>query len=104
MQTIFSKNLKNLRLSRKIAQKQAAADMKLSSATLLSHYENGHREPGFAFLRTACDYYGVSADFLLGRICRKEHRRRKQLESNLPDLTATMKTLLSHLEETDDEG
>ena len=37
------------------------------SQALLSHYENGVREPGLLFVRKACDYYHVSADFLLGR-------------------------------------
>ena len=29
--------------------------------------ENGIREPGLAFVKKACDYYHVSADYLLGR-------------------------------------
>ena len=33
----------------------------------MSHYENGLREPGLPFLDAACRYYGVSADYLLGR-------------------------------------
>ena len=37
------------------------------SQALLSHYENGVREPGLAFVVRACDFYNVSADFLLGR-------------------------------------
>ena len=37
------------------------------SQALLSHYENGIREPGLTFVVKACDYYGVSADYLLGR-------------------------------------
>jgi hypothetical protein len=37
------------------------------SQALLSHYENGIREPGLAFVVRACDYYHVSADFMLGR-------------------------------------
>ena len=49
-----------------VGQRTAAADMGISQA-LLSHYENGIREPGLPFLLRACDYYGVSADFLLGR-------------------------------------
>lgn len=36
-------------------------DLGISQA-LLSHYENGIREPGLAFVVKACDYYGVSAD------------------------------------------
>jgi hypothetical protein len=33
----------------------------------LSHYETGAREPGLPFIIRACDYYGVSSDFILGR-------------------------------------
>lgn len=37
------------------------------SQALLSHYEKGIRECGLDFLIRAADYYGVSADYLLGR-------------------------------------
>ena len=37
----------------------------LLSGALLA--ENGIREPGLAFVVKACDYYHVSADYLLGR-------------------------------------
>ena len=37
------------------------------SQALLSHYENGIREPGLAFVSKVCDYYHVSADYMLGR-------------------------------------
>ena len=42
------------------------------SQALLSHYENGIREPGLAFVVKACDYYHVSADFILGRTLSRE--------------------------------
>ena len=38
----------------------------------MSHYENGIREPGLAFVVRACEYYHVSADFLLGRTLARE--------------------------------
>ena len=62
----FAATLSQLRRERGISQKKAAGDLGISQA-LLSHYENGAREPGLAFVCRACDYYGVSADFLLGR-------------------------------------
>ena len=37
------------------------------SQALLSHYENGTREPGLPFVCRVCDYFGVSADYILGR-------------------------------------
>ncbi len=62
----FARSLSLLRRERGVSQRVAAKDLGISQA-LLSHYENGAREPGLAFVRKACDYYRVSADFLLGR-------------------------------------
>ena len=62
----FSRSLALLRRERGVSQRSAAKELGISQA-LLSHYENGAREPGLAFVRRACDYYNVSADFLLGR-------------------------------------
>ena len=53
------------RILKGVSQKQAAADLGISQA-LLSHYENGIREPGLQFLVKAADYYNVSCDYLLG--------------------------------------
>ncbi|MCF0120730.1 MAG: helix-turn-helix transcriptional regulator, partial [Oscillospiraceae bacterium] len=47
-------------------QREAAAGLGISQA-LLSHYENGVREPRLEFIVRACEYYGVSSDFMLGR-------------------------------------
>jgi len=62
----FPRTLSLLRQEKGISQRQAAADFQVSQA-LLSHYENGVREPGLSFVVKAADYYGVSCDFLLGR-------------------------------------
>jgi len=62
----FARTLSLLRREKGVSQRAAAAELGISQA-LLSHYENGAREPGLAFVRKACDYYHVSADFLLGR-------------------------------------
>ena len=62
----FSRSLSLLRQEKGISQRSAARDLGISQA-LLSHYENGIREPGLAFVVRACDYYQVSADDLLGR-------------------------------------
>ena len=62
----FSAKLALLRKERGVSQRTAARDLGISQA-LLSHYENGVREPGLAFVVKACDYYHVSADFILGR-------------------------------------
>lgn len=62
----FSRTLSLLRQERGVSQRTAAGDLGISQA-LLSHYENGIREPGLPFVVRACDYYHVSADFILGR-------------------------------------
>ena len=62
----FCANLARLRREKGVSQRKAASDLHISQA-LLSHYENGAREPGLAFVCRACDYDGVTADFLLGR-------------------------------------
>ena len=66
MATDFSRTLALLRKERALSQRGAAGGLGVSQA-LLSHYETGAREPGLAFVGRACAFYGVSADFLLGR-------------------------------------
>lgn len=66
MASDFSRTLALLRKEKKISQRTAAGDLSVSQA-LLSHYENGLREPGLLFVVRAADYYGVSCDYLLGR-------------------------------------
>lgn len=67
----FCRTLALLRREKGVSQREAAKALGISQA-LLSHYENGAREPGLAFVRKACDYYRVSADFLLGRSMSRE--------------------------------
>ena len=62
----FARTLSLLRKEKGVSQRKAATELGISQA-LLSHYENGIREPGLAFVIRVCDFYGVSADFLLGR-------------------------------------
>ena len=62
----FCEILADLRKKKGVSQRKAASDLHISQA-LLSHYENGAREPGLPFLCRACDYYGVTADYILGR-------------------------------------
>ena len=63
----FARALSQLRHEKGVSQREAAQALEVSQA-LLSHYENGIREPGLAFVVRACDYYQVSADYLLGRL------------------------------------
>ena len=62
----FASRLSQLRKECGLNQRSAAVELQISQA-LLSHYENGIREPGLEFVVRACNFYGVSADYLLGR-------------------------------------
>ncbi|MCL2081707.1 MAG: helix-turn-helix transcriptional regulator [Oscillospiraceae bacterium] len=66
MATDFSRSLAILRKEKGVSQRIACQNLEVTQA-VLSHYETGAREPGLSFVAKACDYYDVSADFLLGR-------------------------------------
>ncbi len=66
MKPIFARVLNSLRRESGLSQKKAAQELGISQA-LLSHYENGVREPKLEFVLKVCDYYGVSSDYMLGR-------------------------------------
>ena len=83
MATDFSRTLSLLRQEKGISQRKAAGEMGISQA-LLSHYENGIREPGLAFVVKACDYYHVSADYLLGRTLSRRPAR-PRIPAGRPD-------------------
>lgn len=84
-----------LRKERGLSQRRAAADMGISQA-LLSHYENGAREPGLAFVVRACDYYGVSADYMLGRTA--DSRRRGERMSRIRQFAAELRDMAKRAE------
>ena len=71
MNAEFSRTLSLLRQEKGVSQRTAAGELGISQA-LLSHYENGIREPGLNFVVRTCNYYGVSADYLLGRTMAKD--------------------------------
>lgn len=66
MENNFNERLVELRTEKGISQKEAAADLGVSQA-LLSHYEKGIREYSLSFLCKVCEYYDVTADYILGR-------------------------------------
>jgi transcriptional regulator with XRE-family HTH domain len=67
----FGRTLAKLRKEKKVSQRETAEALSVSQA-LLSHYENGLREPGLAFLCRAADYFSCSTDYLLGRTLDKQ--------------------------------
>lgn len=76
MASDFSRCLSLLRQERGVSQRAAAKDLGISQA-LLSHYENGVREPGLAFVVKACNYYhGVGGLSSGARPCPGRHHHR----------------------------
>ena len=71
MKSAFAKKLSALRREKGLSQRRAAMDLGISQA-LLSHYENDAREPKLEFVAKICDYYDISADYLLGRITERK--------------------------------
>lgn len=94
----FPEILSRLRRERQLSQRSAAAALHISQA-LLSHYENGLREPGLAFVDAACRYYHVSADYLLGRSAVRTGFADAELPANLRRLTDSTMEALSALTE-----
>ena len=92
MNRSFSETLSLLRREKNISQRQAARELGISQA-LLSHYETGSREPGLKFVCRACDYYGVTADYLL---CRSDVQQ--------ADANSTAKALLRQMKDMIDRA
>jgi len=61
----FGENLKSLRKSRDLTQKDFGARVGLSKA-VVSKYENGMGYPSFDMLVRIAQYFGVTTDYLLG--------------------------------------
>jgi len=59
------KRLKELRQEKELLQKDIAKIINVS-AKAISQYERGERQPDFQTLKKMCDFFGVTADFLLG--------------------------------------
>jgi len=90
MKSTFAAVLSSLRRESGYNQRQVATDLGISQA-LLSHYENGAREPKLEFVIKACEYYNVSADYILGRTDDRGGEAKR--------LAETIKETVSKLEE-----
>lgn len=62
----LAERLKELRKESNLRQEQVAVALDIGMATYC-RYEQGKREPTASVLCRMADYYGVSADYLLGR-------------------------------------
>ena len=58
--------LKQERISKNLTQKQVAEYLQISRPAY-TNYESGTREPSFEILRKICDFFDISADYIIGR-------------------------------------
>lgn len=63
---IFSKRIKELRLAKGLTLKDMASSIGLTLMAY-AHYEYGDRQPSVETIVKLCDFFEVSADYLLGR-------------------------------------
>lgn len=77
----FSKRLIELRKKKKLLQTEVAEKIGVARATY-GAYEQGNRQPDFDTLERIATFFGVSADYLLGR------SDVAQTENDLPQLSA----------------
>ena len=61
----FDEILRELRIKEGLTQKELAQELFVTVPTL-SHWECGYQEPSFKDLIRICQYFGVSADYILG--------------------------------------
>ncbi|MCI0944984.1 helix-turn-helix domain-containing protein [Clostridioides difficile] len=66
LNTILSKNLKDLRTKKGLTQEQVAKDLMITKVSI-GGYENATREPKIETLKSLSNYYNVSVDYLLGK-------------------------------------
>jgi transcriptional regulator with XRE-family HTH domain len=105
VKTDFASILHDLRRENNLSQKKAADELGISQA-LLSHYENGVREPKMEFIVKTCEYYGVSTDYILGRTNEKSFDGKVALNCSNNDQRCNADAaslIISLLSDVDDE-
>lgn len=72
MPNLFPERLKHLRNHHNVKQKELAVLLSVGIRTIVN-YENGSREPNIDGLNCLANYFGVSLDYLTGRIDTPRH-------------------------------
>ena len=62
----FKDRLRELRIERGVTQEEVGKAVNTSKMAV-SHWEKGHSEPSIAQLILLTEYFGVSADYLIGK-------------------------------------
>lgn len=62
----ISERLKDLRAEKNLSQNQLCEQLGIARTTY-ANYEQGTREPSIEMIILFCNFFGVSADYLIGR-------------------------------------
>lgn len=61
----LAEKLKELRIEKGLSQREVSSALGMTR-NAFTNYENGYREPSLENLKKICQFFDVSADFLLG--------------------------------------
>ncbi len=61
----LAEKLKELRIEKGLSQREVSSALGMTR-NAFTNYENGYREPSLDNLKTICQFFDVSADYLLG--------------------------------------
>ena len=67
MKDDFGARLKEIRIKNKITLRELAKILNVNFSTI-SRWENDEISPSINYLKSICDYFDISADYLIGRI------------------------------------
>lgn len=88
----FGSRLRKLREEAGLTQAQIAKEINCSHK-VLSNYELNKREPDFSTLNKLCDFFNVTADYLLGRTDHPHYYKEMALSSESQELLRLMESL-----------
>lgn len=63
----FATRLKELRTEKGVSQQEVATVVRMSKMAV-SHWENGHSEPSISQLILLSEFFGVTVDYLVGKV------------------------------------
>ncbi len=63
----FATRLKELRTEKGVSQQEVAAVVRMSKMAV-SHWESGHSEPSISQLILLSEFFGVTVDYLVGKV------------------------------------
>jgi len=85
LNTTFGNRLRNLRENMNLTQLEVSIKIKCS-CKVLSNYELDKREPDFETLSKLCDFFNVTADYLLGRTANPKYYKQMELDKKTENL------------------